>query len=177
MDLTIQTDNWGSEVRWYIKNVVGQTLIQGGPYGNNQTINVEIELPNDCFTFNLIDTFGDGGGPVSLVDSDGLIIYSTSGNYGSGESENFSVSNSPLSLNENDDMAVLIYPNPTSGILNVQTKNNLDITIFDLTGKQVFNTTNVSNGNQIDLSALHTGLYLVNMNDGINNSTQKLIIK
>lgn len=177
LDLTIQTDNWGSEVRWNIKNVAGQTLIQGGPYGNNQTINVEIELPNDCFTFNLIDTFGDGGGPVSLVDSDGLIIYSTSGNYGSGESENFSVSNSPLSLNENDEMAVLIYPNPTSGILNVQTKNNLDITIFDLTGKQVFNTTNVSNGNQIDLSALHTGLYLVKMNDGINNSTQKLIIK
>ncbi|MCR9182044.1 MAG: T9SS type A sorting domain-containing protein [Flavobacteriaceae bacterium] len=177
LDLTIQTDNWGSEVRWNIKNPEGQTIIQGGPYGNNQTINVEIELPNNCFTFNLIDTFGDGGGPVSLADSDGLIIYSTNGNYGSGESENFSVSNSPLSLNENDEMAVLIYPNPTSGILNVQTKNNLNITIFDLTGKQVFNTTDVSNGNQIDLSALNTGLYLVKMNDGINNSTQKLIIK
>ncbi len=177
LDLTIQTDNWGSEVRWNIKNAAGQTLYQGGPYGNNQTINVEIELQNDCFTFNLIDTFGDGGGPVSLVDSDGLIIYSTSGNYGSGESENFSVANSPLSLNENDEMAVLIYPNPTSGILTVQTKNTLNITIFDLTGKQVFNTTDVSNGNQIDLSALQTGLYLVKLNDGINESTQKLIIK
>ncbi|MEX0996149.1 MAG: T9SS type A sorting domain-containing protein [Flavobacteriaceae bacterium] len=177
LDLTIQTDNWGSEVRWNIKNIDGQTIIQGGPYGNNQTINVEIELPNNCFTFNLIDTFGDGGGPVSLVDTEGLTIYSTSGNYGSGDSKNFSVANSPLSLYENDTMAVLIYPNPTSGILNVQTKNNLDITIFDLTGKQVFNTSDVSSGNQIDLSALNTGLYLVKMNDGLNVSTQKLIIK
>jgi len=177
LDLTIQTDNWGSEVRWNIKNLAGQTLYQGGPYGNNQTINVEIELPNDCFTFNLIDTFGDGGGPVSLIDSNGIIIYSTSGNYGSGESKNFSVANSPLSLNENDKMAVLIYPNPSSGILNIQTLNNLDITLFDITGKQVFTASDVSNGSQIDLSALKTGLYLVKMNDGINESTQKLLIK
>src|SRR5690606_26177145 len=35
LDLTVQTDGWGSEVRWNIKNAEGQTIYQGGPYGNN----------------------------------------------------------------------------------------------------------------------------------------------
>lgn len=177
LDLTVQTDGWGSEVRWNIKNAEGQTIYQGGPYGNNQTINVDITLTDDCYTFNLIDTYGDGGGPVSLTDTNGLVIYSTSGNYGSGESENFSVTGNPLGINENNDIVVMIYPNPSEGIVNIQTKNNLDIAIFDITGKLVFNAHDISNGNQLDLSTLKTGLYLVKLNDGSNESTQKLIIK
>lgn len=177
LDLTVQTDGWGSEVRWNIKNAEGQTIYQGGPYGNNQTINVDITLTDDCYTFNLIDTYGDGGGPVSLTDTNGLVIYSTSGNYGSGESENFSVTGNPLGINENNEMVVMMYPNPSEGIVNIQTKNNLDISIFDITGKLVFNAHDISNGNQLDLSALKTGLYMVKLNDGSNESTQKLIIK
>lgn len=177
LDLTVQTDGWGSEVRWNIKNAEGQTIYQGGPYVNNQTINVDITLTDDCYTFNLIDTYGDGGGPVSLTDTNGLVIYSTSGNYGSGESENFSVTGNPLGINENNEMVVMMYPNPSEGIVNIQTKNNLDISIFDITGKLVFNAHDISNGNQLDLSALKTGLYMVKLNDGSNESTQKLIIK
>ncbi len=178
LDLTIQTDNWGSEVRWNIKNGEGQTITQGGPYGNNQTINVPtITLTDDCYTFNLIDTFGDGGGPVTLQDTNGLVIFSTNGNYGSGESENFSTTGNPLGVNDNNTLVALIYPNPTTGILNIQTESNLDITIFDITGKLIFNASNVTNGGHIDLSALNSGLYLVKMNDGNNESTQKLIIK
>ncbi len=177
LDLTIQTDNWGSEVRWNIKNIDGQTIIQGGPYGNNQTINIEIELPDDCFTFNLLDTFGDGGGPVSLVDSGGQTIYSTSGNYGSGESENFSVTGSPLSINDNEDISVLIYPNPSTGILNIKTKTNIDIDVFDITGKLIHSAFNVKDGDQINLSNLSSGLYLVKMFDEVSETTQKIIIK
>jgi hypothetical protein len=178
LDLTIQTDNWGNEVRWNIKNAAGQTLYQGGPYGNNQTINVPtMTLTDDCYTFNLIDTFGDGGGPVSLVDTNGLVIYSTTGNYGSGESENFSVTGNPLGLNDNNVMTVLIYPNPTTGILNVQTKTNIDIDVFDITGKLVHTVMNVKDGDQINLTNLKSGLYLVKMFDEVSETTQKIIIK
>lgn len=176
MVLTVQTDGWGNEVRWNIKNTQGTTLYQGGPYGNNQTYTIPIILTDDCFTFTLIDTYGDGGGPVSLIDSDGTIIYSTNGNYGGGESVNFR-SDGVLSVENNTIDMVTLYPNPSTGIINVQTKNTLDITIFDITGKQVFNASDISNKNQIDLNGLSAGLYLVKMNDGINQSTQKLIIK
>lgn len=177
LDLTIQTDSYGNEVRWNIKNSEGQTLEQGGPYGSNQTINVELELPNFCYVFNLIDTYGDGGGPVSLIDSEGLTIYSTTGSYGSGESANFSVTESPLGLNDIDKLNVFIYPNPTSGILNIQTQSNVDIDVFDITGKLIHSEFGVSDGDQIDLSNLKSGLYLVKMFDEVNESTQKIIIK
>jgi hypothetical protein len=177
LDLTIQTDNWGNEVRWNIKNAAGQTIYQGGPYGNNQTFNIPISLVDDCYTFNLIDTFGDGGGPVSLVDTNGIVVYSTSGNYGSGESENFSVTGNPLGLNDNNMLGVLIYPNPSTGILHIQTKENLDISVYEVSGKLVHTSKNVSNGASINLEGLSPGLYLVKMFDGNNQTTQKLIIK
>ncbi|GGD87665.1 T9SS type A sorting domain-containing protein [Planktosalinus lacus] len=178
LDLTIQTDGWGTEVRWNIKNADGTTIAQGGPYGNNQTINVPtITVTDDCYTFNLIDTFGDGGGPVSLVDSDGLVIYSTSGNYGSGESTNFSTTGNPLSINDNDINQVVLYPNPSYGIVNVQTNSPVSISVFDITGKLVNSIEEVNNGENIDLSTLQAGMYLVKINDGINQQTQKLIIK
>lgn len=176
MVLTIQTDQYGSEVRWNIKDSQGTTLYQGGPYGNNQTITIPITLTDDCFSFNLIDLYGDGGGPVSLEDSDGTVIYSTNGSYGTGESVNFS-SNGVLSTESNTIDMLTLYPNPSGGIINIQTKNNLDMTVFDITGKQVFEAFDVSNGDQLDLSILNAGLYLVKMNDGLNESTQKLIIK
>ncbi len=178
LDLTIQTDGWGTEVRWNIKNADGTTIAQGGPYGNNQTINVPtITVTDDCYTFNLIDTFGDGGGPVSLVDSDGLVIYSTSGNYGSGESTNFSTTGNPLSINDNDINQVVLYPNPSYGIVNVLTNSPVSISVFDITGKLVNSIEEVNNGENIDLSTLQAGMYLVKINDGINQQTQKLIIK
>lgn len=178
LDLTIQTDSWGSEVRWNIKNADGTTIAQGGPYGNNQTINVPtITVTDDCYTFNLIDTYGDGGGPVLLVDSDGLVIYSTSGNYGSGESTNFSTTGNPLSLDDNNIDQVVLYPNPSYGIVNVQTNSTVSMSVFDITGKLVKSTEEVNNGENIDLSSLQAGMYLVKINDGINQQTQKLIIK
>jgi hypothetical protein len=178
LDLTVQTDNWGSEVRWNIKNAAGQTLYQGGPYGNNITINVPtMTLTDDCYTFNLIDTFGDGGGPVTLQDSNGLVIYTTNGAYGSGESTNFSTTGNPLSINDNQLLGVLLYPNPSTGIINVQTKTNIDINVFDITGKLIHSALNVKDGDQINLSNLKSGLYLVKMFDEVNETTQKIIIK
>lgn len=178
LDLTIQTDGWGTEVRWNIKSADGTTIAQGGPYGNNQTINVPtITVTDDCYTFNLIDTYGDGGGPVSLVDSDGLVIYSTAGNYGSGESTNFSTTGNPLSLNDNTLDQVVLYPNPTYGIVNVKANSPVSLSVFDITGKLIESFEGVNNGENIDLSTLQAGMYLVKINDGLKQQTQKLIIK
>lgn len=174
--LTVQTDAWGSELRWNIRNSSGAIVFQGGPYGNNQTISVPLTFVDDCYRFSIIDTYGDGGGPANLTDSNGVVIYSTSGNYCSGESVNFKTSGN-LSTADNSLAQVVLYPNPTSNILNIQTKNNIDIQIFDITGKSVFSANQVSNGSQLQLGSLKAGLYLVKLIDGQNQSTQKLIIK
>ncbi len=178
LDLVIQTDNWGSEVRWNIKRTDGSTVLQGGPYGNNQTITVPISLFDNCYTFNLIDTFGDGGGPVTLTDSDGFVVYSTNGNYGSGESTNFSTTGNPLGIVENTLSQVVLYPNPSNGIFNLSSNNFVvDITVYDITGKKVYVQTGLSDKGLLDMSFLQKGMYLARITSENAEQTQKLIIK
>ncbi len=88
--LELHTDNWGSECTWNIKNSQGEIIKSGGPYGNNQTIEENFFLDPDCNTFNLMDSYGDGGGEVILEDSDGTMFFYTNGSYGSGVSQSFS---------------------------------------------------------------------------------------
>jgi len=89
--LTLYTDIYGSECTWNVKNSAGQTVYSGGPYADNikDTINVTFTLPQDCYVFNLMDSYGDGGDDVTLKDDANLTIYYTNGAYGTGESTNF----------------------------------------------------------------------------------------
>ena len=71
-----------------------------------------------------------------------------------------------------------IYPNPvTNGTLFVDTTTNGDksITIFDLLGKQVFNSTTSSNS--INIGSINTGLYIIKVTEDGKTSTSKLMIK
>ncbi len=87
--LTLVTDAYGSECTWNVKNSAGTTVYSGGPYGNGVTINETFTLPQGCYVFNLIDSYGDGGGAVTLKDDTNLIIYNTNGTYGAGASTDF----------------------------------------------------------------------------------------
>ena len=53
---------------------------------------------------------------------------------------------------------IIVYPNPTNGIVtisNIQEKN-IDVTVYDLNGRALLNTTN----SQVDISNLTSGVYL-----------------
>lgn len=61
-----------------------------------------------------------------------------------------------------------LFPNPTNGILNISTENvNLhSIAVFDLSGKMIFNESNINQMNhQINLSDYPIGMYLLLIND------------
>lgn len=177
LTLHIQTDQYGNEVRWNIKNASGAIIQQGGPYANNQTFDIPIELStNDCYTFNLTDTYGDGGGPVSLVDSQNTTIYSTNGSYGTGASTNFS--NDQLGTYDLTSYAISLYPNPTSGIVNVNSKSKIDsITVYDLTGKTLITMKSTTDTAQIDLSGFAQGTYVVKIASGSSITTKKVIVR
>ncbi len=81
--------------------------------------------------------------------------------------------------------AVQVYPNPFSGILNIdfssQTSSQVEISVFNLTGKTVFretwSDTAWDSKKQIDLSTLDSGIYLVQGVDENTNKFTKKIIK
>ena len=71
------------------------------------------------------------------------------------------------SVNETTLENVVIYPNPSSGIFNIKSSDDVfDFYVFDISGKLVHNST--LNGNSsLDLSELGKGSYIVEV---INSS-------
>ena len=75
-----------------------------------------------------------------------------------------------------------IYPNPTSGDLQIKTpfhKEVVSLEIRDLAGKLVLNRQILADGNNIsfDVSTLNNGIYILNIFDGQEHFTEKLIVQ
>jgi hypothetical protein len=70
---------------------------------------------------------------------------------------------------------VSVYPNPTSGVLNVQIDGSFNATIYNYQGQVVMRNT-VNNG-QIDMSGLASGVYFVEIRTNDNVSVEKVIVK
>jgi hypothetical protein len=77
---------------------------------------------------------------------------------------------------------VSVYPNPAKQTVNISIpslkgKEQIAISIIDITGKTVGATNIVKNNTQLDLTDFNKGLYFINLNiDGVN-TTKKLIIE
>lgn len=83
-----------------------------------------------------------------------------------------------LGINEMQVENFKIYPNPaTNGYLfiNSKTSGAKNISIFDVLGKQVFNTTFI--GEKLDISQLNSGVYIIKIEHGKFSATKKLVVK
>ncbi|MCX7547002.1 DUF6130 family protein [Xanthomarina sp. F1114] len=71
-----------------------------------------------------------------------------------------------------------VYPNPVSnGFVNISSKTNevIQVTVFDILGKQVLNST--VNNNKLNVSTLNTGVYILKISQNGQSTTKKLVIK
>ena len=82
-----------------------------------------------------------------------------------------------LSLTEAELMAIEIYPNPSSHEIRLTNNNSkVEITVYDLTGKQCISMT--INGNQaIDVRRLSQGRYNIQIKIGQSFIVKQLIIQ
>ncbi len=70
-----------------------------------------------------------------------------------------------------------IFPNPATNIINIEVENvlELEVTIYDLTGKLILKTVNQS---RINISSLAQGVYLLKITDlGSKRQLTERIIK
>ena len=82
---------------------------------------------------------------------------------------------SPISLSLENQVIFnyKIYPNPTSGLINIQgNTSELRITIFDILGKELINRY-VSD--KLDIGSLEKGIYIMNIYDGASTSKYKIV--
>ncbi len=96
-----------------------------------------------------------------------------------GADEFSSTNYSATSLASESINTINLYPNPTTGIVNISLHlgvNTANLSIYNLAGEVVYNNSNFC-GEPVDLSGLQTGVYFVKLNSGNTNSIAKLIKK
>ncbi len=190
----IYTDNYPTEMSWKIKNNVGVIVASGGPYiglangggqDANTTIIQNVTLPvGICYTIQLLDSFGDGwsGGStphgIEISDANDISLYSSFvGNFGTISNKANVISTSALGIETTDKFQTVAYPNPTTGILYLQTETAVNIAIVDVLGKVVFEAKQVSKNEPIVLSHLQKGIYMAKMNTENKSWTEKIVIQ
>ena len=67
---------------------------------------------------------------------------------------------------------VKIYPNPSFDYININADSNLEAILYDFLGKELIRE-NVTD--KLDISSLEKGTYILNLTDGINTSSHKII--
>ena len=166
--LDLVTDNYASETTWEFTDSSGNIVAQGGGYSNNNTSSSEIEIPSadECYTFTINDSYGDGiccqygTGSYSISDDSGNVIFS-GGEFGSTESTTFRVGES-LSLNSFMDENLKIFPNPSNGVFTIKTTlTNSSYKVHNLIG-QTIKSGFINNGtNSIDIRNSIDGIYFI----------------
>ena len=78
-----------------------------------------------------------------------------------------------IGVNDMDKSSVNVYPNPTTGLLNVANAENAVVNIYNMVGEVVATATNVST---MDISNLENGTYIVKVVSDEINSTKKITL-
>jgi hypothetical protein len=72
---------------------------------------------------------------------------------------------------------IKLVPNPSEGLVRINTEAAVNVTISDLTGKVVFEMPAVTKETTMNLSTLQKGVYFVKMEGAGTSQTQKLLLK
>ncbi|ESU19136.1 M4 thermolysin family metalloprotease precursor [Flavobacterium cauense R2A-7] len=87
-----------------------------------------------------------------------------------------------LATNENNFETFTVWPNPSTGTVNIQlnTTEKVNVTLFDIRGRNVFNKVYNSTGSmfnqEVNFNSLEKGIYLLNVESEGKKATKKLII-
>jgi hypothetical protein len=200
--LILTLDSNGDQNTWELLDGVGNVIEAGGPYGgypNGTQIIEEFCLPDGCYTFNIYDSVGNGlccrfgSGSYFLYDGDGNLI-AAGANTGFSDSIDFCFGNSNLSgapsvVLGNADASLVtsldVFPNPVQegGQLNLDyngKSESFDISVYDVNGKQLarFNTNQLDSYMELsDLGINNRGVYLIRVNDGVENFVNKILVQ
>lgn len=100
-----------------------------------------------------------------------------------GSLAHFAVALDEVSLSEFDESAIKIYPTPADGNLTIETDyfigQQANITVFDVSGKSIWNQTIVSFGakEQIQMTTLNAGSYLMTVESEGQIYRRKIVLK
>lgn len=146
-------------------NLLNSTGLDG------KKVTMNITVPTDALPGNtrlrIKKTFG------AATYDDPCVIGSSYG-----QAEDYTVNVGTLGLNDVNKTKIEVYPNPVVDYLTISSEKNInEVTIVDLTGKQVLKTNFKTKENKVNMKSLAPGIYIVTVETAEGNETFKLIKK
>ncbi|MBO4876336.1 MAG: T9SS type A sorting domain-containing protein [Bacteroidales bacterium] len=187
--LSLTADYSSDQVTWDIKDAENNVLYSGdaGEYTGTPVV-TDFCIGAGCYTFNLYDSGGNGLNGLmgylgtgdatftnlntneTLLSIDGSVSFST-------KTIDFCVEGTTESSIETA-TAMSIFPNPTSGMLNVTSNDEIDsIEIFNSVGTTVLSCNVADNSSAIDMSNMPNGMYFVRVSTSKGIETVKVILE
>lgn len=173
--VNIRTDSNPQETTWKVTKLsTGEVIQEGGPYTAPNTLYVEdLVIEGDgCYDFTIYDTGGDGlaGTGVYGLKAGSVTLFSGS-RFGHSESNEFSYEVT-ADVEEGLSYSSSIYPNPTSGLVNIVSDGEQNVTIYNMAGQRIFDGL-CDGALQIDMKRFGAGIYAIK----VGNETQRVIVK
>ncbi|MBR9845654.1 MAG: T9SS type A sorting domain-containing protein [Algicola sp.] len=185
LTLDLITDDFPNEIEWNLKDSNGIVLYQSPVYVDGvddfQNFSEDFTInTNECYVFEITDSFGDGIccnqgiGSYTLTTLEGDTVV-TGGNYGSGEISY--MSNAVLSVEDYfTSQSITAFPNPADASLTIKLSNSNtlpdSLSIYNMLGQLVMNTSvSQTSDLTIDVSHLNDGMYFIQLNKDNNSTT------
>jgi len=191
--IQLNTNNYGYQNSYTLEDVDGNLLFERDNCENNTTYNDEFQWSAGCYKLKIEDS-GDNGlefwhqpnqgvGSFKILNSDGAALYTFDPDFGGSASFEFGIGN----ITKIDDLVnpflCVIYPNPTSDILNINVNGNGNNTVKArlansvgrvLIEKEWFSIEKETDNN-IDMKNLPAGVYLLTIQYGNHSRTEKVV--
>lgn len=188
MDLTL--DCYGSETSWELQNTSGTAIYAGNGYADDEPGMVSETwcLNYGCYAYVLIDSYGDGLSNNGLcVTGDGNLLISQAGdslasvptsgaNFGDQVTLDFCLSGA--GLNDLEDNNMVIFPNPSNGVVMISLEHQTTgvFQVLTLTGQLMEEYD--FNGQQfkMNLAVLSAGSYFIRFIEQSGKSSIKKLV-
>lgn len=183
--LTLITDDWPAETSWTFSDSSGNVLyssptyVEGVDDFQSFTENFTVAT-NECYTFEIFDSYGDGIcclsgiGSFTLETLEGDVI-ATGGDYANGET--VLMSNDVLGVDDYfANNSISVYPNPTNDILNIGISNSSNLpdqmNVYNVLG-QIIASKRIGSLNDmmIDATNFADGVYYIKIEKGSQATT------
>jgi hypothetical protein len=193
--VNLTTDQYGTETSWTIKNAAGATVASGTGFGPDLgaagvTVQTPVQAnltPNTCYTFEILDVYGDGiccqygDGGYTILDASGATLAS-GGTFGDSEQKVFKTG--VAGLNEMETIAMNVFPNPASDLVNVSfeaNNNDFSVSLVDIQGRTIATKsfTNLVGSQLVSFSteSIAKGSYIVTVTSNGATTTKNVVVR
>lgn len=174
--LNLDLDCYGTETSWTLTDNDDQLLYSGGGYTDISAGALVTEyfcLAEECYTFTLIDSYGDGltgcgsgNGSYQILNSTSETLaelIETDANFGSEYIRQVCLGSSGIEAI--DFSTITLFPNPASGLVNITSSDySIDrIEIISLSGQIIQVKTVQATETTVSIGSLTSGVYFVKL--------------